>query len=370
MNPFKYGQVVSADDFCSRPRLIRELTGFIRSGQKTVLQGERRMGKTSLIYEAVRQVRACRLLYVDLLEIKTNDDLCKRMVKALISMEQQAGFLEKAMKALAHLRPVLSLDAMTGEPSVSLDAAVEMQAESAEAVLDLIKAANQRKPLAVVFDEFQDILNLPDSSKTLAILRGKIQFHANIPYIFAGSVRNRMDDIFTSPDSAFFKSAASLDVGPLEKEAFESFISKKFAMGKRMVDPKTMTRIFEIAGNVPGDVQELCGALWEVTNYKDFISNSSLPVALGLIFARESKGYETAMTQMTAHQLKCLMGLARMGGAAPMSGAFVKGAGLSTPAVAQKAIARLVKLKIIYRYEGEYKFLNPFFKSWLLWKNY
>jgi hypothetical protein len=25
---------------------------------------------------------------------------------------------------------------------------------------------------------------------------------------------------------------------------------------------------------------------------------------------------------------------------------------------------------VVYRHEGEYKFVNPFFKTWLLWKNY
>jgi predicted AAA+ superfamily ATPase len=58
------------------------MTGFIKSGQNVVLQGERRMGKTSLLYETVRQLKRYRMLYVDLLEIKTADDLCKRMIKA------------------------------------------------------------------------------------------------------------------------------------------------------------------------------------------------------------------------------------------------------------------------------------------------
>ena len=62
------GQVVSADDFCPRPRLLKELVGFVRSGQNVVLQGERRMGKTSLIYEALRHVKRHRMVYVDLLD--------------------------------------------------------------------------------------------------------------------------------------------------------------------------------------------------------------------------------------------------------------------------------------------------------------
>ncbi len=69
----------------------------------------------------------------------------------------------------------------------------------------IFNITNDRKPLVVVFDELQDILNLKDKKETLAILRSKIQFHTAIPYIFAGSIRNKMDEIFNHPSSAFFK---------------------------------------------------------------------------------------------------------------------------------------------------------------------
>ena len=59
-----------------------------------------------------------------------------------------------------------------------------------------------------------------------------------------------------------------------------------------------------------------------------------------------------------------------MGGKSPLSSAFIQGVGISGPASIKKALNRLVQLKVIYRHEGEYKFVNPFFKSWLLWKNY
>ena len=46
---------------------MKQLAGFIQSGQNVVLQGERRMGKTSLVCETVRQLKRRRMLYVDLL---------------------------------------------------------------------------------------------------------------------------------------------------------------------------------------------------------------------------------------------------------------------------------------------------------------
>jgi hypothetical protein len=179
-----------------------------------------------------------------------------------------------------------------------------------------------------------------------------------------------MSDIFTNPDSAFFKSAVSLEVGPLDAKAFRKFLTDKFALGKRAVSHEVVQKVFEIAEDVPGDVQELCGALWETTSYKETIQESHIKGALELIYARESKGYEAALVLLTERQAKCLAGLARMGGKSPQSAAFVQGIGFALPESVKKALNRLVQLKIIYRRQGEYKFVNPFFKSWLLWRNY
>jgi uncharacterized protein len=75
MNPFKYGQVVGAKDFCQRPDLMKQVIGFIKAGQNIVLQGERRMGKTSLIHEALNHIKKYSIIYIDLLEIKSVDDI-------------------------------------------------------------------------------------------------------------------------------------------------------------------------------------------------------------------------------------------------------------------------------------------------------
>ncbi len=369
MNPFKYGQVVSAADFCPRPMIMKQVIGSIKGGQNIVLQGERRTGKTSLVHEAIRQMKNRSILYIDLLEIKDADDLCKRMVKAVISLEQHTGFLDKILRSLTHLRPTVSVDPVTGEPSITLDASVSLKPDSIDGILDLIEGIHRKRPLVVMFDEFQDILNLRSSKETLAVLRSKIQFHGKIPYVFAGSVRNQMHDIFTSPDSPFFKSAISIEVGPLDRGEFKGFLQRKFSSGKRKIDDDVLDTGFTISGDLPGDMQQFCGALWDTTDEKAHIRMPSIQSAMHLIFSRESKGYESIMVQLTAHQMRCLVGLARLGGAAPFSGAFLQGVGIPNSASVKKSLHRLVQLKVIYRYSGEFKFVNPFFKEWIVWKN-
>ena len=53
MNAFKYGCSVDGENFCARPKLAKSLSNYVESGQNLVIQGERRMGKTSLVKETV-----------------------------------------------------------------------------------------------------------------------------------------------------------------------------------------------------------------------------------------------------------------------------------------------------------------------------
>ena len=369
MNPFKYGQVVFDKDFCPRPGAEKKLTDYIASGQNVLLEGERRIGKTSLVYEIMRQMKKFFLLYIDIMEIKTIDDFCRRIIRAIVSMEQKNGVVGKVFKSLAHLKPTISLDPLTGTPSLSLDASVKMKPESIEGLMDFIESLSKRKRLVVGFDEFQDILNIKEARVALAVLRSKVQFHTGIPYIFAGSVRNKMEEIFNHPDSPFFKSAITLNIEGLDREIFREFLEKKFLEGKREVTPGLMDKVFEIARDIPGDIQQLCGVVWEITSYGDKIAEGIIPAVLEVIYSRELKGYEAILVQLTGQQLRCLIGLAQFGGKSPLSAEFLKVVGISQPSSVKKALSRLERLRIIYEHKKEYKFINPFFRSWLIYKN-
>jgi AAA+ ATPase superfamily predicted ATPase len=54
MNPFYYGQIVKDENFCRRPELVEKLGDNIKRGQNVYIQGVRRTGKSSLIFETIR----------------------------------------------------------------------------------------------------------------------------------------------------------------------------------------------------------------------------------------------------------------------------------------------------------------------------
>jgi hypothetical protein len=241
-----------------------------------------------------------------------------------------------------------------------------LKVDSIQEVLDLIESLAQKKRFLVVFDEFQDILNIRDDGEAIALLRSKIQFHNNIPYVFVGSLRHKMDEIFTSSNSAFFKSAIPITVDPLPVEEFSRFLTDKFAIGKRKVMPETLQHVFKIANKVTGDIQQFCEALWQVTSPNDTVAPDDLKTALELIFAREQKSYETFVSLLTDFQYKCLTALAREGGESVYSMNFVKEVGPHSAASVNRAITRMIDINILFKAGKEIRFVNPFFKAWLL----
>lgn len=370
MNPFKFGQVVKGDDYCRRPETEENLLNEISRGQNIYLQGERRIGKTSLVIETVGQLNRTKLIYVDLLETKTIEGLIKRVVAALISRKQKSRFFESLMQKFSNLRPVISVDPITNMPTFSIDSSTSASPDSVSSVLDLVSSLDRPKEkLIIVFDEFQDIMNIKESKETLALLRSKIQFQTGISYIFIGSIRNEMDSIFNDSDSPFFKSALPHPIGALNRTTFREFIQKKFETDQRSISEQLLNQVFELCFDVPGDIQQLCGALWDASSAGVKLTSDYLLKALERIYTNELKGYEFLLKIMTGQQLKLISAMARIGSNAPLSSDFLKASGISQASSVQAGLKRLEKLNILFQQDKTYRFVNPFFRTWIISKN-
>jgi len=365
-NPFKYGCVVSGEHFCRRASAERDLCRFIQAGQNVVIQGERRMGKTSLVKKAATGLRGWRMVYIDLYYINNQSDLCRRIVEGVSRSKAELPFLQRVLQMVPRLRPAISFDATDGSPKISIDARAADEPESIDAVMTMLENLSSDGKTCVVFDEFQDIRRLADAERILAEMRSSIQFQENTPYLFLGSVRHELWDIFNNSRSPFFKSAATYDVGAIDQEDFAAFIVDRFRNGARSVNVDTAIKIIDSACGVSGDVQEFCAALWDATEHNAAITEKDFPRALELIFTREHKGFERAASQLTPTQFSVLSTLARTPDARPYGADFLSKVGISNAGTVRKAIKRLETNDLIYEHKGTYRFVDSFFRAWLL----
>ena len=244
MEPFKFGCIVGDDHYCARPQLEKEMKRHISGGQNLVMQGERRRGKSSLVVKCVRSIRGMGLLYVDLLGITSASDFCRRVADGIAALDHSSSFLKKTASLLASLRPLVVIDRDTGLPAISIDARSATDPSSVLTVMNMIAAHAKERKICVVFDEFQDILDIPDSKRVLSELRSKIQFLADTSFVFLGSVRNRMSEIFSHPKSPFFKSALEISIGEMRDDSFVEFLVGRFKVAKRSVDAEFVRNIY------------------------------------------------------------------------------------------------------------------------------
>ena len=365
MNAFKYGCSVDGENFCARPKLAKSLATYVESGQNLVIQGERRMGKTSLVKETVSSMRGWSLLYADFMGVRSVSDVCNRVADALARFDSSDSFMRKAFAALAHLRPVASIDAMTGLPTISVDARASSDPSSVNAVMNAVENHVKGRRVCVVFDEFQDILDVRDGEQMLALMRGRVQFMPRTAFVFLGSARNAMMDIFMSPKSPFYKSAAVFDVGNIPDDDFFDFARARFATGRRRLPRELFDRILGFVDRTTGDVQEMCDAIWHASNPGDALCDEHFERGLSFVFDRENGAYAVFIKPLTDIQIRVLRALAVQGGEHPLSHGFLEEARLTNTATVRRSLTALAKTGLVYSSVSGWKFTSPFFREWM-----
>jgi len=176
---------------------VESLREYVLSGQNVVLYGEKETGKTTLVSEALHLVSGSHdAVVVDLHDVVSADEVVFRISRALQRIPVKKRPKEAVRRFFRMLLPAGSKQGWQ---------------DSMYEVFNDIERAHQERPLVVFLDEFQEVLNCQDSDRLIALLRSYIQYQPDIPYIFAGSDRYMMYDIFMGYNSPFFKSALPME---------------------------------------------------------------------------------------------------------------------------------------------------------------
>ena len=174
-NPFVYAKVVAGRDFCNRAEMAA-IQSRIESGQSIALIGPRRTGKTSAIHEAVRRAKM-HLVYVDFMAIKDLGDATKRLLDAMAASKP---LMARIMDIAKQIGPSVSVTSGVADEfrfNVSLGFSENDEIDTLEkAFLALSKVLGSRKDTVIVFDEFQEVMEIEGHEQALAAMRSRSQF--------------------------------------------------------------------------------------------------------------------------------------------------------------------------------------------------
>lgn len=371
-NPFRIGVPVSGAEFADRQTEIDTILTEVRTGSRLFLISPRRYGKTSLLLECQNRLHAenVPVAYVDLYGATSLAHFLDLFARAVL--EAAEGTVERAVRVAGELlraiRPTMTLTAQ-GQPEWSIGLS-QQQADLLrlrDQVLALPQRLAERRKgrLAVFLDEFQEVRAL-DGSTLEKAMRASFQQQPRVGYVFSGSKESLMWEMVRSQRSPFYRSGPTLSLGPVPREEFIKYLSDKFLKSGMQAIPDRLHEVLVLSDEIPFNVQYLCHALWIIKRGKGEVLRQDIRRAIDYILASEGAYYAALWGQLSLHQRRTARALARRGGAAPFTIAFLREYDLGPSASLARSLQQLVKREVLKKSEAGYGFADPFFRAWVL----
>jgi uncharacterized protein len=371
-NPFDYGDLVADDSFTDREPELAQLKSDVRNGQNVAVIAPRRYGKTSLVHAALSDLIAQGILVVevDLMSTPTKEKLAGKLAKSIHDDVASALFrARERLRIFSSLRitPTVTVD-LHGATSFSFSA-TRTEADIDDTLEHLFElpgtiAADKGKQVVMYFDEFQEITQI--DRRLPALMRATFQKQPKVAHVYAGSRRHMMHRLFSDANEPFYRSAKTMEIGPIPAAAFDAFIKKQFARTDRIVTDEAVTRLLAITGGHPYATQELAYALWEEVPEGFTGSAADLDEALKAVLRAENAHFTLVWENASRAQKLILQALAEEPGR-PFSNAYRARHSLPAPSGVQRALRPLVEAETIARQrEGHYDLAEPFLREWLL----
>jgi len=360
-NPFKYGTIVTGEDFVDREKELADMLREIQSKKSIVMYSNRRLGKSSLLSEFMRRnSRKYRFVFVDLYGMTDKSQLLEELVERTTSailgkVENIASGIWGLLKS-ARLRLVVTPDGKLGiEPFK-----VEPTPADITEILDLPEklAKKRKKQVVVIFDEFQEASTF-DGVSLLKLMRSRFQQHGNVVYIFCGSKQHVLHQLFDEKEGAFYKFARPMELGNISRGEFEKFIVSRFRSAGGSVKKELAGEILKVTDGHPYYTQQIAHELFDVSRAPKRKEDVELAVKNAVEHQKASFLYAWETTKSPL-QRKYLVAVAKEPGGG-YSYEFIQRYGLKSSSHVQKVERSLAARGLI----ENGRIVDPIFALWL-----
>ena len=226
-------------------------------------------------------------------------------------------------------------------------------------------AKAKKKPVVIVFDEFQEISNM----NGLGIekkMRSHFQRHDSVAYVFCGSKKHIMEEIFGQERRPFYKFAKPFPLGKIPKKDFAQFIHRKFKDTNVSIDSDTIESILTFTDGHPYFTQQLCHELWNIASETKKVGEGDLIQAIKEILQMHSDYFIRIWDSLARTQRKLLVAFAHEGRVVSIySSSFIEKYGLISRSHVQKAIGYFEKEGLVEKTNGAYHISDVFLNEWI-----
>lgn len=373
-NPFVYGKVVRGEAFADREEEMAEVLADIESGQNVILFSPRRYGKTSLILEVLARAQDQGLLtvYLDLFKVTSSDVFVAAFAKEVAGLYRGGArsILRKVRSLLPRLVPKVVIKGERAD--LELEFEFDPRGDRAPLLDDLFEATErvcqeQGKRGVVAFDEFQELATWDEGGQVERQMRSHFQLHKRVSYVFMGSKRHLMEEIFQNKNRPFYRFGRHLPLAKIPQERFAQFVTDRFRQTGVQVEQEAVQEILRITDNHPYYTQLLCHILWDRFRDRGPIGREAVAAGAEEVFSREAHAFHNLWDMLPSQARQLLVALANASGPTVQIYAreFLLQHGLGPASSLQRAVARLLADEVLEKTNGGYQFTDVFFQRWI-----
>lgn len=350
-NPFILVGDIPAPYFCDRQQEIARLLKGIHGGENICLVSTRRMGKSRL-------VKHCSVLpeimgnyyffYVDLLHTSSLRDFAFAFGRCVFDALQNKGekFVRQFLSAVQSLTVTMSVDPLSSMPQFGLALNQDAQPEyTFESIFRYLENAD--KPCIVCFDEFQQISRYPEKNVE-ALLRSHIQHLSNAHFIFSGSERHMLEEMFNSSAHPFYNSASYMFLEAIPEDKYIEFACYWYEQYSKYVEPELVQLIYRLAEGNTYTMQRISHELFDILAPNEAADRQKLAQAVNNVIESETPRYSRLLSHVPERQQSLLFAIANEGRVQKiMSGAFLRKYHLISSSAVQNAIKHLLEMDLV-----------------------
>ena len=369
INPFVVSGHIADEYFCDRKEESEQLKRFLSNQQNVVLSAARRMGKTALVDHvfAMPDIAGNYItISIDILDTNNFSDFVFTLGNAVF--EKVAQRSDKLMKlcpvVMKSLQASFGYDSIRGSMTFDIKLGDIVRPEyTLQEIFQFLANADQR--CLVVIDEFQQITYYPEANVE-ATLRKHIQKAENVNFVFAGSHRRIMSEMFGSEQRPFFNSARSIDLEPIDLDIYTDFSQEKFRERGKDIEAEAVHYVYETFCGVTLYNQQLMNDAFDATPAHECCDVETIKLLIENFILESGKKQKEILQFVTEQQKAVLFAiLADEPVKSITSSAFTKRHRLKSPSATQSAMKALLRSDLVTRRDGFYSISDPLMDLWL-----
>ena len=368
INPFFIGKYIGDHYFCDREKDTQALVKHIINGRNIALISPRRLGKSGLIHHTFNRPEikdSYITIYVDIYSTQNLAEFAKALSEAIIrTIKIEKSWPEKFLAFMKSLKLGFKIDSISGEPAIDICVGdIEFPEKTVRELFEYLEILP--RPCVLAIDEFQQIREYPEKGIE-AYIRTIVQGCPHTSFIFCGSKRHIMTDMFFSPSKPFFQSVISQSLHPIPMDVYIDFAGRLFAERGKFLDKFVAEVVYKMFDGCTWYVQMMMNEMFALTEKGSVCTTEYIDFAWDNIIMSQEDRYQSILYHLAPKQKQILYAIAKDGKAANITSSdFIKRHRLVSASSVQAAIKPLLKHDIITCEEGTFRIYDYFFAAYL-----